>query len=653
MVHTMTLQDPSAHHECEPAWLTALQPALSAIDPLRAAVLRRRLRTHGARLHARLQGLYGQQAGFHDFTVSLLTAALKHAAQREEALWQLDLAREARPEWLHAGLTGYCAYVDKFAGNLQGVAAQVPYLQELGIGYLHLLPFLKAGQGANDGGFAVASFADVEPSLGTMADLQVLCADLRQAGISLCSDLVLNHVSHDHAWARAAREGDAAFLAYFHWRPSAEAVAAEERHLKQVFPATAPGNFTFIEERQAWVWTTFYPYQWDLNWAHAPVFRDMAEAMLNLANHGVEAFRLDSTGYLWKREGTDCQNQPEAHAILQALRALCDIVAPACLLKAEAIMPTQALPPYFGLGELQGPQCHTAYHSSLMAASWVALAEGREDIVREVLRHTPDLPKGCAWLTYVRCHDDIGWNVLRPELTAMGRDAQASLLAAVQHYAGRDGQGARGASFQASDDHAVHGTNGMTLALTGLPPGAPAGDATERALARMGLLQSLSFFVGGLPLVYMGDELGQDNVSEAELTVRAGPDGRELHRPVFDEVAARQRHDPSTLPGRCFQQLASLARWRRRHLAEDRPVSLRVFQTAEPGVLVLGRGQALGLFNFTGQPVQVDLRPLAQPWPLWQVADTCRPLDSELVALPAFGQCWLTSSTDLYADSGA
>lgn len=594
----------------DPCWPAGVQAALAAMPPARAAALRPRLAREFPRLHDRLQRLYGRQPGFDAFLDGVLCQALRCAAEREPALWQLDLDRERQPEWLHAGLLGYCAYVDKFAGSLCGVAQRVPYLQELGVRYLHLLPFLKAGSPPNDGGFAVASFEAVEPALGTQADLPALCRTLRAAGISLCSDFVLNHVSHEHPWAQAALAGDPAYLDYFHWRDSAEAVAAQERHLGQVFPGTAPGNFTWVEARQAWVWTTFYPYQWDLNYANPAVFAEIAAALLKLANQGVEAFRLDSTGYLWKREGSNCLNQPEIHLILQALRALCALAAPGVVLKAEAIMPTRELPPYFGLGPQPGPECQVAYHASLMAAAWLALAEGEASAVREVLRHTPDLPEGCLWLSYVRCHDDIGWNVLRPELSALGSEPVARLARASRHYAGQGPDPRpRGRAFQAADEHAVHGTNGMTLALAGLPPD---GRDPEPALARMQLLHALSFFVGGLPLIYMGEELGQDNVGEAELQARQGPDGRELHRPAFDAAAAARRHDPQHLAGRCFAMLRRLQRDRLALLPQGRPVRLRLLPAEAPGLLALARDGVIGLFNFGETACTADLRTLAQ-----------------------------------------
>jgi amylosucrase len=542
-------------------------------------------------------------------------------------------------------MLGYCTYADKFAGNLAGVRQRIPHLQALGVTYLHLLPFLKPGTPPNDGGFAVASYDEVDPHLGTLSDLQQLTRELRSAGISLCSDFVLNHVSHEHAWAAKARAGDTQSQSYFHWAKTPEEVASHEQHLVQIFPNTAPGNFTFIPEVKAWAWTTFYPYQWDLNYAQPVVFSEMAKSLLQLANHGVEAFRLDSTGFLWKRAGTNCMNQPEVHWLLQALRCLTNIAAPGTLLKAEAIMPTQDLPPYFGLGVTPGPECHVAYHSSLMSASWVALAEENSQLIQDVLAKTPPLPEGCTWMTYVRCHDDIGWNVLRPELDERGPNERRRLLHASQFFAGQlQGSYAQGEAFQASDSHAVHGTNGMAAALVGLTT-AQTPEEKLAATARLSLLQALSLFVGGLPMIYMGDELGQGNTPAAALAERQGPDGRELHRPDFDDALFAQRFDIRTLAGQIYADLSAFVRAKKKHPALSAEHALHLIQSPHIAVLLLQRGDhALGLFNFSRTNVTLDLSSCL-PSGLQEMRNVLTQEKFELRTcnLPPYAAVWLTA----------
>jgi amylosucrase len=593
------------------AHLPALIQELLEKAPIeRAQVLRDRLNTELPVLHDRLARLYGCTDNFSNWLSQLVAQSVQIALTRPDDLWALDLQRTSQPNWHLNGSLGYCAYADKFAGNLSGMRQRIPHLQELGVTYLHLLPFLKPGTPPNDGGFAVANYDEVDPALGNNQDLQTLTQELRAAGISLCSDFVLNHVSHEHEWALKARAGDAHYQSYFHWAQTPEDVAAHEKNLIQIFPNTAPGNFTFIPEVKAWAWTTFYPYQWDLNYTQPDVFAEMAQSLLQLANLGVEAFRLDSTGFLWKRPGTNCMNQPEVHWILQAMRSLTNIAAPGVLLKAEAIMPTQDLPPYFGLGETQGQECHVAYHSSLMSASWVALAEENTQIIQDVLSHTPALPDGCAWMTYVRCHDDIGWNVLRPEMDARGADQRARLLHASQFFAGEvAGSYAQGAAFQASDPTVVHGTNGMAAALVGLTSAQTPAEQ-DAAKSRLVMMQALSLFVGGLPLIYMGDEWGQGNTSAQEISQRQGSDDRELHRPVFDEHGFANRHDMSTMQGQIYAALRAFIQAKKQHSSLSATHPLSIWNTGTSAVLGLKRGSnVLGLFNFSGQPQALSPTP--------------------------------------------
>ena len=624
-----------------PALITEL---LDNAPAARASVLRERLNTEFPVLCDRLSRLYGCTENFTDWLNQLLIQSVQLALARPDDLWALDIQRASQPNWHLQGSLGYCAYTDKFADNLSGVRHRIPHLQDLGVTYLHLLPFLKPGTPPNDGGFAVASYDEVDPTLGNNQDLQQLTKELRAAGISLCSDFVLNHVSHEHEWALKARAGDKHYQSYFHWAHSLEEVAAHEKNLIQIFPNTAPGNFTFIPEVDAWAWTTFYPYQWDLNYTQSAVFAEMCQSLLQLSNQGVEAFRLDSTGFLWKRPGSNCMNQPEVHWILQALRCLTNIAAPGVLLKAEAIMPTQDLPPYFGLGDTQGPECHVAYHSSLMSASWVALAEENTQIIQDVLSHTPALPDGCAWMTYVRCHDDIGWNVLRPELDARGPDQRERLLHASQFFAGTvPGSYAQGAAFQASDPSVVHGTNGMAAALVGLTS-AKTPQEVEAAKSRLVMMQALSLFVGGLPLIYMGDEWGQGNTSAQEIAQRQGPDGRELHRPQFDEAGFAKRHDLNTTQGQIFSALCAFMQAKKQHASLNAKHPLTVWNTGSSAVLGLKRGTSvLGLFSFSHEAINLN--------PTFVVTQNCMTHGTDLISgevvelhnlqLPPYSAIWL------------
>lgn len=572
-------------------------------------------------LKERLIQIYNAPAIAEATHHALMEVVKNRRAERSEELKRLDAARVNNPGW-HCGnkLMAYSAYVDRFAGSLRGVKQRIPHLKSLGVNYLHLLPFLKMRQGQSDGGFAVEDFLQVEPSLGNNQDLLDLTQELRAHGISLCSDLVLNHVSDTNAWAQAARLGDADAQAMFYWADDAQRQSLEQ-HLPQIFPQTAPGNFVWIEETQKYVWSTFYNYQWDLNYSNPKVLIAMADTMLALANLGVEAFRLDSAAFLWKRQGTNCMNQPECHWILQCLRAVVDLAAPGVLLKAEAIVPTAELPPYFGQGQAQGKECHLAYQSSMMAASWYCLANQDARLLNTMIRELPAMSADTTWISYIRCHDDIGWNVLKPELNP---EEYRKLQFASRFFSGNTPNSfANGISFQANDPNAVHGTNGMLSELVGWNK-----LENDEGFQRYRLLMSFVFASAGIPMIYMGDELAQGNnadydglesgLIQAGTEVAGQPnkqpitqtvDSRDIHRPKLDERAMQSAHaqinsmgtsDKSAKALQCIQQFRVL---QKQYLSANNTSELALIELNKPhpGVLAFQNGEVICIFNFSAE----------------------------------------------------
>ena len=397
-----------------------------------------------------LVAVYGADPRLAPAFDALLAAIARAAAERAPALRRLDHEREITPDWLHREQAlGYVAYADRFAGTLAGVRERLPYLRELGVTYLHLMPLLHARPEPNDGGYAVVDYGAVEPALGTLEDLAGLASDLRSSGMALCIDVVLNHTAREHAWARAAMAGDADKLAYYRTFADRAAPDAYERTLPEVFPATAPGNFTWEPALGRWVWTTFNPYQWDLDYANPAVFVAMAEAMLRLANAGVDVLRLDAVPFLWKREGTASQNLPEVHQLLQAFRAVMRIAAPGVAFKAEAIVSPRDLVGYLGTGRHEGKECDLAYHNVLMVLLWSTLASGRVALLTATLAGMPPVPPGAGWVTYVRCHDDIGWAVTEEDAARSARTATCTGASwPTSTPATFPGTFARGARFQ-------------------------------------------------------------------------------------------------------------------------------------------------------------------------------------------------------------
>lgn len=567
-------------------------------DHVRSVALAR-FDASGSRLASRLRGLYGHCREFDGWLGDLLQGIAGCVNLRPDELRDLDEQRPA--DWfMSSDMLAYSAYVDRFASGLKGVVEKIPYLCELGVGYLHLLPFHRARAGESDGGFAVSDYEETDPTLGTTGDLELLTAHLRSAGISLCADFVLNHTADDHRWAVAARSGDRLRREFYHVLEDRAEVERYEESLGEVFPQTAPGNFTRVGELDAWVWTTFYPYQWDLNWSNPDVFAAMALTLLRNANRGIEVFRLDSVPFLWKRIGTRCVNQPEVHEILRALRTIVALAAPSVLLKAEAIVAADELPAYFGTAADDGRECHLAYHNVLMAASWAALALQRGDIVAEVVRKAPAVPNPGAWLNYVRCHDDIGWGVL-----AAGATSRMSVdLDRVSRFFCGDEPGsyARGRAFQTEPAHRVHGTCGMTSALAGLESATVAGDRQqlELAIRRLLLLYGVALCIPGIPLIYMGDEVALGNSTLTDPSPEQTRDSRWLHRPRMDWQWAAARHDPVSPQGRVFAGLQRMITVRRETpaLAPSSPID--VVPAARPELLAMRRGGTMVcVFNFS------------------------------------------------------
>ncbi|MEA1673484.1 alpha-amylase family glycosyl hydrolase [Nitrospirillum sp. BR 11163] len=585
---------------------------MTSSHPSRATDLRARLERHWPTAEALLRRLYGDAPALGDWLAGVRDTVSQAALDRPAALAERDARRLVEPDWFQRpDQLGYCFYVDRFAGTLPGVQRRLGYLADLGVTYLHPLPLLAMQPGDNDGGFAVADYRSVEPRLGRTEDLAALAEAAHAAGMSLCLDVVCNHTARDHAWARAARSGDPHYRAYYHVLDSADAVATYEATLGQVFPKTAPGNFTpepslARDGGQAWVWTTFYPYQWDLNYANPAVFQEMLEVLLHLANQGVDIFRLDSTPFLWKAPGTSCRGLPQTHWVVRAWRALLAIAAPGVLLKGEAIVDPDDVVSFFGRDEASGlpaaNECHLAYNNGMMTALWLAQATGDADPAHALLDRLAGRPRQAAWITYVRCHDDIIWDALA---TLIPHEALHRVSA---FYAGAlPGSYALGAAFQA-DGGGAPSTNGMAASLVGLRPGGRPGEPdTDAALARLLQLYQVTLALDGLPVLYMGDEVALTN---APLSSLPAGEGRWLHRPDMDWDRAAGRDDDATAAGAFHTALRRLIKAR---------AGLPALHGAEPaqplaglpaGVLGFrrtGSRPLLCLANLTGQTVTISL----------------------------------------------
>src|SRR3954453_6850415 len=446
----------------EQAW-QGLRPrladdAVAALGPEEADAFLTRVGVALLDVHEPLALLYGERADVDALFERALRTALAAAAERPDRLRRLDRRREIDPAWFQdTRMQGYVCYVDRFCGTLAELPGRLDYLAELGTTYLHLMPLLRPREGENDGGYAVADYRAVDPRLGTMADLERVAGALHERDMSLCIDLVVNHTAREHAWARAWLAGDPEYAGFYLSFPDRNMPDAYEATISDVFPDRAPGSFTWVGTanggRGAWVWTTFFGYQWDLNYANPNVFAAVLSTVLWLANRGIEIFRMDAVPFMWKRLGTSCMNQPEVHDLMQALHALVKLAAPATVFKAEAIVSPEDLVPYLGGHPRYRPGGELAYHNQLMVMLWSSLATKDARLAVQSLRRMATIPTETAWATYVRCHDDIGWAVSDTDAWAVGWSPFAHRSFLNDFYSGSYPLSyARGALFQANPE---------------------------------------------------------------------------------------------------------------------------------------------------------------------------------------------------------
>jgi glycosidase len=559
-------------------------------------------------------GLYGARYDFFFHIQDLLISLARSWFARPADLRKLDNAREKNPLWFQSNqmLGGVC-YVDLFAGNLKGVKSKIPYFKELGLTYLHLMPLFKAPESENDGGYAVSSYREIHPTLGTMDELAGLARDLRNAGISLVVDLVFNHTSDEHLWAKHARAGDETYQDFYRLHPDRNLPDLYEQNLREIFPEEHAGAFTYRPDIHRWVWTTFHSYQWDLNYANPAVFNRMAEEMLFLANQGVEVIRLDAVAFIWKELGTNCENLPGAHQLIQAFNAVARIASPALTFKSEAIVHPDEVVKYIAPDE-----CQLSYNPLLMALLWNSLATRKVRLLSQALATRFKIHPETAWVNYVRVHDDIGWTFSDEDAATLGVNGHDHRHFLNEFYRGRfPGSFARGLPFQENSRTGDCRICGTGASLAGLEKALKeeGEQEVELAIRRILLIHGVIMTVGGIPLIYLGDEIGTLN----DYTYRDDPaherDSRWVHRPRADWKKYARRKNPTTIEGRVYQGLQELIHLRKEYKAFSGG-ELEIIWTENEHTLGYMRthaGQRAVIFaNFSESPQTIPARILDQ-----------------------------------------
>lgn len=563
---------------------------------------RNRYECREAELRSLYEQLYpGQKEGF----AYLIQRMYQNYVERPVPLRKIDRKREKNPGWYKGNdILGMMMYTDAFAGTLQGVKEKLDYVKSCGVNYLHMMPLLESPKGRDDGGYAVADFRKVKPELGTIEDLKELTFLCHEQGISCCLDFVMNHTSEDHAWAKAARAGDPQARSRYFFYDNWDIPNRYEETTPQVFPTTAPGNFTWLPDCNQVVMTTFYPYQWDLNYANCMVFNDMVDNMLFLTNCGIDVIRLDAVPYIWKELGTKSRNLPQVHTLVRMMRLVSEIVCPGVLLLGEVVMEPAKVLPYFG--SVDKPECHMLYNVTTMASTWNTIATKDVGLLRRQMDQVCALPKEYVFLNYLRCHDDIGWGLDYDWLKQFGIEEvpHKKYLNDVLTGRGYDSD-ARGELY--NDDPRLGDARlcGTTASLCGLEAALYENnpDKVKRAVACDLMLHAYLLIQSGIPVLYSGDEVGQLNDYSYKENPDKCADSRYLHRGKFQWEKLKKTDKTYRVSMEIFHTLRKMEEIREQHPVFNGKADVWTFDTGYSHVLGIGRyldGEEIrAYFNFS------------------------------------------------------
>ncbi|MBF0470917.1 MAG: alpha-amylase family protein, partial [Gammaproteobacteria bacterium] len=539
------------------------------LDALNPDIQRKNIRHFYTRLganfyaiHSLFETLYGDRPDFREQIIRLVEVMARRYIERSEDLEKRDMERERNHNWfLSQEWVGMALYADGFAGNLENLQTKLSYLQELGINMMHIMPMMPCPAGASDGGYAVSDFRAIDERIGNLGQVESLVRSMHQREMLLTLDVVVNHTSREHEWAQKARQGDRHYQDYFYIFADRDIPDMFEETMPEVFPETSPGNFTWDDEMEKWVMTVFNSYQWDLNYSNPAVFIEMVDILLFWANRGVDILRLDAVAFLWKKIGTTCQNEREAHLILQLMKDCCQVTAPGVLFIAEAIVAPLEIIKYFGEDAVIAKECEIAYNASFMALLWDALATKNAKLLNQGLLSLPTKLDRATWLNYVRCHDDIGLGFDDNDIIRADYHPKSHRRFLIDYFTGKyEESGARGLPFGVNEKTGDARISGSLASLAGLESALESGDeqATDRAILKILLLHGMILSFGGIPLFYYGDEIGTLNDCSFMSDEAKAGDNRWMHRPRIDWEKAEKRHHHGSVEARIFSGLQRL-----------------------------------------------------------------------------------------------
>jgi len=506
--------------------------------------------------------IYGDHPNRNQNFDALLTALIQHYQTRSATLLKKDAAKEKKGNWfLSNQITGMSLYVDRFAGSLQGLAEKLGYFDELGVNFLHLMPVFESPAGESDGGYAVSNFRKVDERFGSNKDLVNLIQKMNQADMYLMLDIVLNHTSHHHEWAQKAKAGDAYYQDFFYFYENRDIPNQLDQTMPEIFPESSPGSFTYIPECNKWVMTVFHHYQWDLNYSNPAVLVAMLENVLHYGNLGVDILRIDAPAFIWKQLGTTCQNLPQAHVLLRLIKQCVLVACPGMALLGEAIVAPDEIIKYFGTDNYIARECDVAYNATQMALQWDAIATGDTRVMLAAQHPIMQKPFGCTWISYTRCHDDIGLGYDDYMIERAGFNPYHHRTYLKNYFAGwHEGSVAAGALFSVNPKTNDARISGSLASLCGLEKAIEWGQENEieNALRKIILMQAHSMFMGGIPMLFYGDDLAYTNDYSYLQDPGKSYDNRWMHRPILNWERNERRHQEGTYEARIFSDTQKL-----------------------------------------------------------------------------------------------
>jgi amylosucrase len=609
-------------------------------------------------IHSLFHVLYGERPDFKERMVDLVEMLASRYIERLPRLRKSDLERERNYNWfLSQKWTGMALYCDRFADDLKGLQTKLPYLQELGINLVHVMPILDCPPDNSDGGYAVRDFRKVDSRFGTTEDVEALSSTLKKRDMLLVLDVVVNHTSDEHEWVQKARQGDKKYQDYYYVFEDREIPDAFDRAMPEIFPETSPGNFTWDQQMGKWVMTVFNSYQWDLNYHNPAVLIEMIDIILFWANKGADILRLDAVAFLWKKVGSTCQNEREAHLLLQLMKDCCQVTAPGVLFIAEAIVSPREITKYFGDDAISAKECEIAYNATFMSLLWDAVATKNANLLNRGVGSLPVKLERATWLNYVRCHDDIGLGFADDDARLCGYGPSEHRRFLVDYFTGKFPTSlARGLPFGENPKTGDRRISGSLASLVGLEAALESQNETaiDAAIQTILLLHSMILSFGGLPLIYYGDAIGTLN-STAYLDDRSKrSDNRWVHRSHFDWEKAERRHQKGTVENRIFCALKKMVAIRketnafadfdnRQLLVVDNP-NLLVFSRNDPQnnrdrVLVIGNFNTGAQTFHAGSLIQAGFFQFGKMKDLYSGATVA--LDRENMTVPELSFYWL------------